>query len=121
MSIYKVKKGAIKKTTLKINQATVGETIETKVQRITQQKEPITDGAPLIYTDRKDGVLPEYNPRTDKMELAVEAMDSASKTHIAKRTERHKPKEDTTPAAQAASDQRKDGGTEPLQATTSKD
>ena len=28
-----------------------GETIETKVARIVQNKEPITDGAPMIYTD----------------------------------------------------------------------
>lgn len=118
MSIYKVNKRAIKKTTIVVNQATVGETIETKIQRITQNKEPITDGAPLIYTDRKDGVLPEYNPRTDKMELAIDAMDAASRSHIAKRAERHKPAEtktiDETPAAKAAGN---DGGPKPLQAT----
>ena len=29
-----------------------GETIETKVARIVQNKEPITDGAPMIYTEK---------------------------------------------------------------------
>ena len=30
-----------------------GETIETKVARITQNKEPITDSAPIIFTEKK--------------------------------------------------------------------
>ena len=41
-----------------------GESIETKVNRIVNNGEPITDGAPIIYTERKDGVLPEYDIRT---------------------------------------------------------
>ena len=36
-----------------------GETIETKVARIVQEKAPITDGAPIIYTDREQGVQSE--------------------------------------------------------------
>lgn len=46
--------------------------------RITNNKEPITDSAPLVYTERKDGVLPDYNIRTDRMEKALEAMDRVS-------------------------------------------
>ena len=30
-----------------------GETIETKVARITQNKEPITDSAPIIFTENR--------------------------------------------------------------------
>ena len=30
-----------------------GESIETKVKRITENNEPITDGAPIIYTNRE--------------------------------------------------------------------
>jgi hypothetical protein len=41
-----------------------GESIEDKVRRITENNEPITDGAPIIYTNREDGVLPAYNIRT---------------------------------------------------------
>ena len=61
---------------------------------IPQNKEPISDGAPIIYTDRKDGVKPEYDIRTDRFELAVEAMNGLHKTHLAKREERHFPKEE---------------------------
>ena len=32
-----------------------GETIEQKMERILSNKEPIEDGAPEIYTERKDG------------------------------------------------------------------
>ena len=38
-----------------------GETIENKVRRITENKEPIKDTAPLTYTQKKDGVLTRYN------------------------------------------------------------
>lgn len=55
-----------------------GETIEQKVKRIVEENEPIKDGAPIIYTELKDGVKPEFNPRTDKWELAIMAMDKVS-------------------------------------------
>ena len=38
-----------------------GETIEAKVRRITENKEPISDAAPLVYTKKADGVLPQCN------------------------------------------------------------
>ena len=34
-----------------------GEYIEEKVARVVENKEPIEDGAPIIYTERKNGVL----------------------------------------------------------------
>jgi len=72
-------------TTLKVNNSYKGETIEQKVNRIVNNKEPITDGAPLIYTDRKDGVNPAHDIRTDRWEVAVDAMDKVTKTNMAKR------------------------------------
>lgn len=72
-------------TTLNVNKGYQGETIEGKVRRLTQNKEPIKDVGELHYTERKDGVRPEYDIRTDRMEIALEAMDKASKSHIAKR------------------------------------
>lgn len=52
-----------------------GEYIEEKVRRITESGEPIEDGAPIIYTERKDGVNPAYNIRTDRWEIAQDAME----------------------------------------------
>lgn len=61
-----------------------GERIEDKINRILQSNEPITDGAPIVYTEYKDGVRPEFNLRTDKFELAIEAMDKVHATNIAR-------------------------------------
>lgn len=83
-------------TVIKVNESYEGETIEKKIRRIVSNKEPITDGATIIHTDRRDGVQPGYDIRTDRWEVAVEAMDKVSKTHKAKREERHKVKENTT-------------------------
>ena len=61
-----------------------GESIENKVRRITEDNEPITDGAPIIYTNRDDGVLPAYNIRTDRWEIAQQAMDAVNQANLAK-------------------------------------
>lgn len=61
-----------------------GESIENKVRRITENNEPITDGAPIIYTNRDDGVLPAYNIRTDRFEIAQAAMDAVNQANLAK-------------------------------------
>lgn len=61
-----------------------GESIEVKVRRILTNKEPITDGAPLIYTEKSAGVMAGYNIRTDRWELATDAMDKIHKSNIAK-------------------------------------
>ena len=73
------------KVTLDENKSMVGESIETKMARILNNKEPIKDGAPRIYTERKDGVQAQYDIRTDRFEIGVEAMDKVAKAHIAKR------------------------------------
>lgn len=96
-TMYKVQKAS--KTTLKVRDAVKGETIEQKIERVMKFDEPITDGAPLIYNTRKDGVLPEHDVRTDRWEIAVEQVDAAAKGYVAKREERHKPKEETPPGA----------------------
>lgn len=67
---------------------TEGETIEQKIRRITNNNDPIKDGAPLVYTERKDGVKPEYDIRTDRFDIALDAMDKVSRTNIAKREAR---------------------------------
>lgn len=68
-----------------INKAYEGETIENKVDRIVNNNEPISDGAPLIYTERKDGVMPEYDIRADKFDIAIDAMDKVAESNKLKR------------------------------------
>ena len=73
------------KSELKGEDRQVGETIEQKVERIMSNKEPITDGAELQFTERKDGVRPEYDIRTDRWDMAVDAMDKVDGSRKAKR------------------------------------
>ena len=78
---------------LKGVETTEGEPLEHKIERIVSANEPITDGAPEIFTERKDGVGAAYNIRTDRWELAAEAMDVVSKNTQAKRDSRAEKKE----------------------------
>lgn len=70
-----------------------GEPIEHKIERIVSNQEPITDGAPEIFTERKDGVQSAYNIRTDRWEIATEAMDKVSGSIQAKRDNKAKARE----------------------------
>jgi hypothetical protein len=67
-----------------------GESIEMKVARILDNKEPIEEsGSQLIYSNsRNEGVLPETDIRTDRFDVAVEAMDIASKARKAQREDK---------------------------------
>lgn len=73
------------KTSFNVNKSVEGESIEQKVERIINNQEGIDDTVEIIYTDRRDGVKPEFNIRTDRWDLAIEASDLASKISIAKR------------------------------------
>lgn len=90
---------------IKRNKSTQGETIEQKVERIVNNKEPIKDGAPIIFTERKAGVNASHNIRTDRFKIAAEAADKISGSYKAKREERIKTRET----------KKDDGKTEPIQ------
>lgn len=79
------------------NNISEGETMLTKVRRILNDKEPITDGADIIYTEKKDGVRPEFDIRTDRWEVAQRAMDKVAAAKIAKSKQQGEPqkKEET--------------------------
>nr|DAH55474.1 MAG TPA: hypothetical protein [Microviridae sp.] len=61
------------KTPISVNMTEVGETIEEKLRKVLQNKEKIGQEFQLIYTNRKDGVMPEYNIRTDRFDVAQDA------------------------------------------------
>lgn len=58
-----------------IKMTDLGETLIKKCQRILDEGEPLTDGAPMIYTPKQAGVRDDCNIRTDKWALAMSAMD----------------------------------------------
>lgn len=55
---------------------------EVKLRKIISgEASSIEDGVfPTIYTEKKDGVLPEYDIRTDRFEVAIEAIDKINKS-----------------------------------------
>ena len=108
MKSYKAK--GYSRTGLNINNSIEGESIERSLERIIENKEPIDNSRGLVYTERKDGVLPAYDIRTDRFELAVEATDKIAKSYLAKREERLKEREKVV-------DLKKDAGSEPTQGT----
>ena len=67
-----------------------GEIIEKKMQRIMDEKSPIDDSAPIIYTEKKNGINPAHDVRTDRFDLALEAMEIETKNRIATNEENFK-------------------------------
>ena len=54
------KKNQLRETSLNVNKSVEGESIEIKISRMINNKEPINTGrTELIYTERKEGVRPE--------------------------------------------------------------
>lgn len=83
---------------LRTTEEFIGESLEDKVRRVTDSKEPIEEIAPMIYGERKDGVLPETNIRTDKWDVAQQAMTTIADGVREKRKERMNTKPDTATA-----------------------
>lgn len=100
----------VTKSSIQVNKSTEGETIERKIRRIVNNNEPISDGAPLIYTERKDGVQPDYDIRTDRWEHAVEGMGKVSKMKFAEREKRHNPEKPGEETKGAGGDKPAEGG-----------
>lgn len=109
--MYKFRKPTA--TTLKVNTAKLGETIEQKVHRIVNNKEPIKDQAPLNYTERKDGINPDYDVRADKWERAIDAMGAVNKSKLTQRKSMGE-------QAKEGMEKEKDGQAEPIQGTDTK-
>lgn len=100
-----MKKTTLKGWTQKTNTAKYeGETIEAKVRRIVDNKEPISDGAPIIYTEKKDGILPQYDIRTDRWDMAIMAMDAVNRAKIARSNGTWNPDEPTKTEKKAEGD-----------------
>lgn len=75
-------------TSINVNKSSEGESMEAKVRRMMKNKEPIKDASPLVFTERKEGVKPEYDIRADKFDAAVELSQAISNSHTNKREER---------------------------------
>lgn len=83
-----MRKANYKKIEMTINnEIYTGQSIERYAEQASVSNQPIEGGAPEIFTDRKDGVVAEFNIRTDRFEIAQKAMDKANGSITAKRQE----------------------------------
>lgn len=89
---------------LKVNKSTQEEPRQYKLKRAMISGEPIEGAAPTIYTERADGVKPEYDIRADTWEIARDAMNALSKSKIAKREEVFKDNKNEAEAPSGTSD-----------------
>ena len=81
------------KTSIHVNTSTEAEHFHVKLQKMIDNKEPIEATAPIIYTARKDGVIPQYDIRADKWDIAMEARNEVERIITTKVTEAEKAEE----------------------------
>jgi len=87
-------------TRMRINAGSEGEPLHLKIERMLMSREKIDkdgqDSKPLIYTDKKDGVLPNTDIRTDKWEHAAASSAKLARDYInsSKKAAQEKAKED---------------------------
>lgn len=80
-------------TKINRNESVIGEYIETKIKRAINTMEAIEENAPIIYTPRAEGVKPEYNIRTDRFDVALDAVTKYHEKKMIQRAEYYKAKE----------------------------
>lgn len=64
--------------------------LEEKVRSLLETNSPIDSISPMYYTERKDGVKPETDIRTDRFEIALDACDKIHASLASARTENMK-------------------------------
>lgn len=76
-------------TSIVSNNSVEGVSLEVQIERALNNKEPLDDETvPLIYTERKAGLMPAYDIRKDKWEIAQDAMEKVTQLHISHRTKK---------------------------------
>lgn len=74
--------------TLRVDATYEAEGLEVKLRRMTETNEPLAGDIPIIYTKKTDGVLPAFDIRTDRFEIAREAMSKVQESEMAKEAQR---------------------------------
>lgn len=67
------------RTSIRQNTSYPAVPMERKIADMITNKEPIVSDSPTIYTEKKDGVGAAYDIRTDRFEIAQNAMESTTK------------------------------------------
>ncbi|AXH74752.1 MAG: hypothetical protein [Microviridae sp.] len=110
--IYSIK--ARSKTRMQGRETYEGETLESKIARMLEDNDPITEISERIYGTREEGVIPSTNIRSDRWDAAVDAMDAANQSKIARReAKREKAEKGNTMGDQAKDGMEKEGMAKP--------
>jgi len=75
-----------------VNDTVEALTLEETIAQMMETGEGIEDSVTMAYQERSDGLAPEYDIRTDRFDVALEASDKVSKSIIAKREQRQNEK-----------------------------
>lgn len=65
------------------NDSYEAEPLEVKLRKATEEKKPIEAIAAMTYTEKSKGVIPEYDIRTDRFEIAQAAMEKLNSVKFA--------------------------------------
>lgn len=72
------------KTQLERYADTEGESLEQQLRRLNANNEPIPGNVEKIYTPKGEGVIPDYDIRTDRFDIAMQATDKFTASQRAK-------------------------------------
>lgn len=88
-NIYKKNRVVAKRVKSQItrNPDQTGKSIEEQIRQAIATNEPIEANAPMIYTEKKEGVNPAYDIRADRQELALDAINKFDASQMAKKEE----------------------------------
>lgn len=81
---------------MEVNNSYEAESMMEQLRRIMENNDPIEDVAPIIYTDKKNGVMKEYDIRTDRFDVALDAIGKMREAELAEIA-----KSESVPAADA--------------------
>ena len=82
-----MKMNKLNATQIEVESGFEAESIEDQVRRMVKNNEPITAISPEIFTNESEGVRPEFDIRTDRFDLALDAMKLIEKQELAKNKE----------------------------------
>lgn len=74
-----------------------GKSIEEELRQAQASKTPISSTTDVTYTPLKDGVLPQFDIRTDRQEIALDATEKIAKSDILHNDERPETSENVEP------------------------
>lgn len=76
------------KPLIRVNNSKEGKSIEKQIYDAVYNQDTIEMDAPLIYTPKSEGVVPQYDIRTDKWELARQASQKVLEFKLQKEAEK---------------------------------